>query len=92
MTGAEVMAELIKQAPSTAAIIIVVVLFLRYLDKWMTDWRAFLSAQQVSSTAAIEKLASLLKIHDDETKVAIATMMERTRPVRTRKTAAKENG
>jgi hypothetical protein len=64
------MDELIRQAPSTAAIIIVVVIFVRYLEKRDAIFEAF-------STAIIKELKAIaidLRAHAQETRDAVAEM------------------
>jgi hypothetical protein len=64
------MEELVRQAPSTAAIIIVVVIFVRYLEKRDAIFEAFSTAV----TKELKALASDLRSHAQETTDAVAEM------------------
>lgn len=55
------MDDLIQQAPYLAAIIIVVALFLRYLQVWMGDWREFFREQKVDQNTVIDRLSDKIE-------------------------------
>lgn len=57
--------ELAKQTPSAIAIIVVVVLFLRYMDKLVSQWMKFIQAQNKQYGDVLEKISgSLIRIEE----------------------------
>jgi uncharacterized membrane protein YhiD involved in acid resistance len=84
--------EIAKQAPAVVAIVVVVVMFLRHLERYSKDWQTFLSNQTTVTTSAIARLTEVIEsmeqrliAHDVKTDQAIAKMEERTAPGRSRK-------
>lgn len=71
----------------TGALIAVVMIFLKFIEKRDAESQAFFKALHISDdqksdkiAEALEKLTDILQEHDMSTKQAIAKMEERTRP------------
>jgi len=56
MEQANLWATFVEQAPYIAALVIIVVVFLRYLDRWHESWQQFIKDQDEAITAALAKL------------------------------------
>ena len=66
MPETDIIAELIKQAPALAANVIIVIIFLRTIERMAADWRTFMSdirrAQAEESTRLVTDFKSLTEL------------------------------
>ena len=67
---------------AAGAVIIVVVYFLRFIRERDKDWQSFFRGLLEGNDQTLTRLMEMLTAHDAKTDRAIATMQERTRPVR----------
>lgn len=53
--------ELVNSVPNMVALIVVVILFLQYIQKRDTEWRGFLTEERNARTASTEMLLGMMK-------------------------------